>query len=158
MNADLVGRNPAQIVRQSPIPRARVRQVVELAAPTKPELVAALRRRALAGEIETSPGLSTIRLVTEGRLAGSYAVRVVLLPSPAAADPRWAVVCKNVGWALFGLAAVVGAVAWLLTAVSAAALATVCGALLAAFIAWVWMRHGRRGPREVVVQTTMWVR
>jgi hypothetical protein len=154
MNADLARRRPATVVRRATIPAPVVRQAGDLTAKTKAELLASLQRLQRAGRIERA---GPLRLITEGRLAGGYAVRVVLLP-PRAQDPRWAVVSRNLGIGLMGLAAVIGSLAWLLTALTATALVTVCACVATVFCTWVYVKYGRRGPREVTVTTTVQMR
>lgn len=149
MNAEVARRKPATVVRREELPRT-----VDLCAPTKAELLAALRRRSAAGEIQRS---GPMRLITEGRLAGSYAVTVTLVPARSA-DPRWAVLCRSVGFAMMGIAALVTSVAWLLSAMTATALACACGTVLAMFVTWVWAKYGRRGNRGVIVTTTVQMR
>lgn len=149
MNAELARRKPATIVRQEPLPRT-----VDLCAPTKAELLNALRRRHRAGEVHRA---GPIRLVTQGRLAGSYAVTVTLVP-PRATDPRWAVLCRNAGIAMMGASALFGSIAWLLSAISMASLVCACGTVLVMFTTWVWAKYGRRGNRGVIVTTTVQMR
>lgn len=148
MNSDLARRRPANAQA------AVVRQVVDLAAPTKREVLAALQRQQRAGMVERS---GPLRLVTEGPYAGQYAVRVTRLPARPAAAPRWATVSLRAGWVLFGLSALALSVRWLLVSLTPAALVTCCLTVLAVFGAWVWIKYGRRGSRttEVSVNVTV---
>lgn len=143
-----------EIARLRPANVGTTRRVVDLVAPTKAELRAALERRTRAGQVERAWDW---RLITEGRMAGSYAVRVVLVP-PRVKDPRWATACLRAGWVLLGLAAVMASGAWLLTALTTAALVTLCVTVLALFGAWIWVKYRRRGGTTVDVSVSVHTR
>jgi len=155
MNAELAHKQPATVLSRRPAPRGQVRQVVDLAAPSRKELLAALGRRQRAGEIESTAG--EIRLLTEGPKVGHYAVRVVLVP-PREPAPRWALVCLSVGRVLLGLAALLAAAAWLLSALSVASLVAAVVTVLGMFGLFVWAKYGRRNSRGVTVGVRVDVR
>lgn len=154
MTIDLTQKRPAEVVRRAPVPPPVTRCVRDLVAPTMRELRADLERRSRAGEIERA---SHMRLITEGRLAGRYAVRVVLVP-PRETAPRWARVCVAVGCVLLGLAAVLASLAWLLTSLTGPALLTFGLVVLGAFMAWMRAKYGRRTSVIVTTATTVRMR
>jgi hypothetical protein len=119
--------NPDLVVRATSTPAPAVRRAVALTGRTRRIVLEDLRRRTAAGEIESA---GQLQLITSGPMAGQYAIRVILLPipRPRSSAPRWLIAG---GVALMGLAAVVGAFAWLLTAMSAASVAGLCVVLLA---------------------------
>lgn len=139
MNAELAKLRPAQVA-----PRAHIVARTEAAA------LADLRRRQARGGISSA---GPARRVTEGPWAGRYSIEVRLLPERR--DPRWARLCVRAGAGLLGVAAVLGSMAWLLSAMTGAALATVCLVAGAALALRVRLAHGRR---EVVVTTAVRVR
>jgi len=155
MNQELARKRPATVLQRRPAPVGTVRQVVDLTAPTRKELLAALGRRQRAGEIERTD--SEIRLLTSGPRAGHYAVRVVKVP-PRPIAPRWALVCRSVGLVLLGLAALMAAFAWLLMSLSTASLVAAVVTVLGMFGLFVWAKYGRRSRRGVAVAVHVDVR
>lgn len=85
------------------------------------------------------------RLITRGARAGQYELQLILLDRAPRSAPRWAKLCLYAGWVLLTLAALVGALAWLVASLSAAALATFLVFVLVAFLAWLRARFGGRG-------------
>jgi hypothetical protein len=151
---DLTQKRPAEIVRQTSVPPPVTRCVRDLVAPTRRALRADLERRSRAGEIEKAWNM---RLITEGRLAGRFAVRVVLVP-PRAVTPRWARVCIAVGAVLAGAAALLASLAWLLASLTGPALLTFGVVVLGMFCAWLRAKYGRRTSVVVTTTTTVQMR
>lgn len=147
MNQELARKRPAQVVSPT------VRRVVDLAAPTKKELMAALDRRSRAGEIERA---SHMRVLTEGRRAGWYAVRVVLVPPRV--PSRWKRLWSPLAGVLLSLAVLVTALAWLLTALTGEALAMFLLAVLVAFLGWLKMHYRRDSSVVVTTSTSVHIR
>lgn len=139
-------RRPAQVVARAP---HRLPQRVETIVGTERAVAREVRRLSLAGHLA---GTGELRLITRGQHAGRYELRVVLIEPPEA--PRWARRCTAAGWILLGFSAVVGSFAWLISAMSASALAAVCITVLVAFVAWLRVQHGGRRGRGVTVTTT----
>lgn len=121
------GKRAAEVVRIEPYRPPVVRQSVALTGRTAKIVLADLRERTRRGEVESA---GQLQLIPSGPLAGQYAVRVVMIAQPRqpSAAPRWLL---GIGAALVGVAAVVGAFAWLMAAMSAASLAGLCVILLA---------------------------
>jgi hypothetical protein len=141
----------------------RARVPANLPPPTRRHVVAGTREGVLArvrayqksGDLYSA---GRMRLITEGRLAGSFQVELTLIDRPVPPPaPLWARVCRAVGWVLIGFASVVGALAWLVSSLSAVALAMFLGTILAAFVSVLWFRFGRR-DRSVVVSQVVNVR
>jgi len=145
MNQELARKRPANV--------APVRRAGYILHRSRDGALAELKRRQRAGGIETAWPL---QLVTEGRYAGMYAIRVTTLPERP--DPRWAVVMRNVGIGLLGLAAIAAVFVWFITALTTGALVAMCLTVLGVFSTWVWARHGRRHGTTVTVTTTVQMR
>lgn len=118
--------NPGLVVRATTRPAAPVRRAVALTGKTRKAVLVELQRRQRRGEVESA---GQLQFVTAGTMAGQYAVRVTLLP--VAPAPKWPRALVGVGAVLVGVAAVVGAFAWLITAMSAASVVGVTLVLLA---------------------------
>jgi hypothetical protein len=152
MTTDLSRKRPAEVLRAAPIPPSRVRRVTDLTAPSMAMLRAELKRRTLSGEVEKAWNM---RMITEGRMAGRFAVRVVLVPPrPHRAREGVRRALLAVGAALGGLASLVASLAWLLTALTGPALLAFLGTVLIVFGALVWAKYGRRRTEVSVTTTT----
>lgn len=116
-----------------------------LMAPTKARALALLREGRAAGTLAGVP--TQIRQIGPDQ----YAIPVYLLPQRRQ-DPAWAVRCRAAGFILLGVAAVLGALAWLLSTLTVVALATAIITVGAVFLAFVWVKYGRRGSSVTVMQ------
>ena len=146
---DLVKYNrPATVVRARPLPHQLPRRV-ETIIGTKPRILAEVARLKRERVLADTGALTEI---TYGEHMGRYQLKLVLIDPPKA--PRWTRVCIAVGSVLLGLAAVLGSLAWLLSALSVPALVTFLAAVLAAFVAWIKVKYGRGRTRGVTVTTS----
>lgn len=116
-----------------------------LLAPTKARALALLREGCAAGTLAGVP--TQIRQVGPGQ----YAIPVYLLPQRRQ-DPVWAIRCRAAGFVLLGVAAVLGALAWLLSTLTVIALATAIITVGTVFLAFVWVKYGRRSETVTVTQ------
>lgn len=110
-----------------------------------------LQRRQRAGLIHSAGQLA---LITHGGRAGQYAIPVYLITSPRPARrkiPRWVPVVLAATLLPGTFLALVG---WVLASLSAASLALTLGAVLAAFLGWLKVAHGRRSV-QVTTTTTV---
>lgn len=148
---DLAHRRPAEVTRRIILPPHR--RATLLIGDTERGVMAELRRRQRRGSIASVHG--DLRLLTIGPHAGRYAIPVELIPERP--SPRWARVCVAVGTVLLGIAAVIGALIWLIRAMTGAALAGACLTVLGAFLAWLWAKYGR-GTSQVTVITSVTVK
>ena len=148
--SDLVRfKRPAEVVRvRPPLP-----QRVETLVGTKARILAEVSR--LKG-LRTLYDTGALTEIKYGPQMGLYELRVVLVKPPV--SPRWARVCVGAGSVLLGLAALVGSLAWLLSALSVPALVCFLATLLVAFVAWLKVKYGRGRTRGVTVTTTVTVR
>jgi len=139
--------NPDLVVSARPLPAVPTRRAVAITGKTSRAVLAELGRRQRRGEIESA---GQLQFITEGRLAGQYAVRVVMLPPRQ--DPRWPRILIGVGSALAGAAALVLAVGWFLTSLSGPALAAACLTPVALLMVWLKLRYSRPAARIVIHQ------
>jgi hypothetical protein len=137
--------NPGLVVRAGVRPPAVARRVVAITGKRK-AVLAELGKRQRAGEIETA---GQLQFITEGPLAGQFAVRVVLIPARPVA--RWPKMLIGVGVLLIGVAAVVGAFAWLILSMTGAALSGLCLILLASLAGLVAAGRQRKGGNVTVI-------
>lgn len=139
--------NPGLVV-QARHPRPAVtRRSVALIAPSAKRVLADLQRRQRRGEIESA---GQLQFITTGPHSGNYAIRVVTLPRRP--DPRWAKVLIGVGSVLAGLGILVGALAWLVTAMSRGALVVACVVPVVLLAVWVKARYSRPATTVVINQ------
>src|SRR3954469_18785328 len=115
---DLARRRTAEVTRRIALPPPATSMIV---APTAKRALAELKARQARGG---GAAAGQLRLITMGPHAGQFGIPVELLP--VRPDPVWALVLKRVGFLLIGVAAVLASLAWLVTAMSGAAVVTVC--------------------------------
>lgn len=147
MSDEIQRLNPGLVVSARPLPSAVPRRAVALTHKSRRGVLAELERRQRRGEVESA---GQLQFITEGPLAGQYAVRVVLLP--ARPDPKLYRAAIAVGSVLGGLSLLVLAVTWFLASLSPVALATLCLTVLGMFVGWVKVRHGRSRATVVINQ------
>lgn len=123
------------------------RQSAAIVGDTRAHALRELKRRQQRGEIESA---GQLQLIPSGPHAGQYAIRVTLLPRRE--SPLWAKLCVGAGSVFLGLAALVAASGYFLSALSGASLVLLCLAVLVAFGVWVKVKHGRRRTTVVVNQ------
>lgn len=116
------------------------RRAVAITDPSRKRVLATAAEMVRQGRAES---VGSLQLLHEGPHAGEYAVRVVLLQTPAATERRRRGRLLPAAAVLGSLAAVVAAFAWLLTALSSLSLLGFCAILLAVLAAAVV--GGRRG-------------
>jgi hypothetical protein len=148
VNQELARKQPAIIVRQAATPR-----VLTLAAPTQQELREALARKSRAGEVRNAHDW---RQLKDGHRAGYWAVDLVLVPPRR--DPRWAVVCKRVGFVLLGMSAFMASLAWLLTALTTSALTVFLMLVLSGLAGWLRAKYRRSNVVTITTTTTVQTR
>lgn len=127
-----------------PLPN-RVETIIGSKAQVLAEVARLKRERVLADTGQLTE-------LTYGEHMGRYQLKLVLIDAPA--SPRWAKVCVAAGSVLLGLSALLGSLAWLLTALSLPALAMFLGTVLAVFVAWLKVKYGRGRTRGVTVTTS----
>ena len=121
---------------------------------TRKEALVKLAQEQRAGRIHSAGELA---LITRGDRAGQYAVPVYLIvrPRPVRPEmPRWARACLVIGVLLAVPALLLGLLLWVLATLSTASLALFLGAVLAAFLGWLRVAHGRPA-RGATVTTTV---
>jgi hypothetical protein len=114
---------------------------------TRKEALAKLHTEQRAGRIHSAGDL---HLITQGSRAGQYAIPVYLIVQPRPQRhraPSWIA-------PVLALAALAASLAWLLTALTATALALFLGAALLAFLGRLKVAHGRPA-RGASVTTTV---
>jgi hypothetical protein len=114
---------------------------------TRKEALAKLHTEQRAGRIHSAGDL---HLITKGSRAGQYAIPVYLIVAPRPQRhraPSWIAPALT-------LAVLAAALAWLLTALTATALALFLGAALLAFLGRLKFAHGRPA-RGATVTTTV---
>jgi hypothetical protein len=138
--------NPGLVVRSEHSATART---VAITGETAAKVLAEVARRQRRGEIESAGELQVIK---GGPLHGHLVSRVVLIPRETvrpAGIPRWA---RTAALLLVAVSMPVAAMAWLLTAMSAASLAGCCVLLLVmlALIVLAGRKSGGRGGVTVI--------
>lgn len=140
--------NPGLVVRGGGVlPAVPVRRAVAITGKTSKAVLAELARRQRRGEIESA---GQLQFITQGRLAGQYAVRVVMLPPRQ--EPAFRRVLVPLGAFLGGLGVLVLALGWFLSSLSASSLAVVCLTPVALLAVWLKVRYSRPATSIVINQ------
>jgi hypothetical protein len=118
---------------------------------TRLDALAQLRRQQRAGVIHSAGQVSRIE---HGERAGQYAIPVYLIMTPRASPrriPRWVWIVPVSVLVPVALLLLLG---WVLASLTMVSLGMFLGAVLAAFLGWVWAVHGG-GRRRTRVTTTV---